>query len=96
LSEPGIVPNKDYTNLAPDPFKALPTLMAGVLILAYGVVSALPAWRRFFDLVPLPPAVNLAVAGVTLLWVLVQRAAWRGRWLERLLDLEEELDEKSY
>lgn len=95
MSEPGIVPNKDYTNLAPDQFKALVTLVAGVLILACGVVSALPAWRRFFDLVPLPPAVNLAVVGVTLLWVLVQRAAWRGRWLERLLDFEEELDEKS-
>ncbi len=139
FAEIGRNAGRDYTNLAPDQFKALvtlfsaqtaltaffvlagvllmvfaepplkwlaggapysgrwlPTLVAGVLILAYGVVAALPTWQRFFDLVPLPPAVNLAIVGVTLLWVFLQRAAWRERWLERLLDLEEELDGKSY
>ncbi len=75
---------------APYSGRWLPTLAAGVLVMAYAVVSALPAMQRFFDLVPLPPAFNLAIVGITLLWILVQRAAWRGRWLARLLDLEEE------
>ncbi|MCB0160059.1 MAG: hypothetical protein KDD83_18130, partial [Caldilineaceae bacterium] len=36
---------------------------------------------------PLPPRFNLAIAGVTVVWMFVQRAAWRGLWFERFLDM---------
>jgi hypothetical protein len=40
-----------------------------------------------FELVPLPASVYAVVGLVTIAWMLGQREVWRGRWLERFLDL---------
>jgi len=69
----------------------LATIAAGVLVVGYGLVLALPALRRFFDLVPLPTVINLGLIVLTALWVVLQRAMWRSRWLERFLDMEESI-----
>jgi cation-transporting ATPase E len=65
----------------------LPTIAAIVLLIAYLVLLAIPGLRAFFQLLPLPPRFNLAIGGMTVLWMLVQRAAWRGLWFERFLDM---------
>jgi cation-transporting ATPase E len=73
---------------APYSGKWLPTIAAGVLIVAYGVILMLPGPRSFFDLVPLPASIYVGIVVITLLWVFVQRAVWRANWLERFLDVE--------
>lgn len=65
----------------------LPTIAAIVLLIAYLIVLAIPGLRAFFQLLPLPPRFNLAIAGATVVWMFVQRAAWRGLWFERFLDM---------
>jgi cation-transporting ATPase E len=65
-----------------------PTILAGVLILAYAGIFVIEPLQRFFQLVPLPATAYLAIMGLTALWVFAQRAVWRAAWLERYLDLE--------
>lgn len=67
-------------------------LSAIFLLAAYLLVLAVPGIRGFFQLVPLPPLVNGAVLGLTLVWLFVQRTMWRARWLERFLDIAEAPD----
>jgi cation-transporting ATPase E len=69
----------------------LATIAAVVLLIGYGLVLAVPGLRRFFDLVPLPISINLGLIILTALWVVLQRAMWRSRWLERFLDMEEDI-----
>jgi len=68
----------------------LPVAAAAALFVGYLVVLALPRLRAFFTLVPLPGVFYLAVAALTVIWVIVQRQVWRGRWLARFLDLADE------
>jgi len=68
----------------------LPVAAAAALFVGYLVVLALPRLRAFFTLVPLPGVFYLAVAALTVIWVIVQRQVWRGRWLARFLDLVDE------
>jgi cation-transporting ATPase E len=65
-----------------------PTILAGVLILAYAGIFVIEPLQRFFQLIPLPSTTYLAITGLTVLWVFVQRTVWRSAWLERYLDLE--------
>ncbi len=67
----------------------LPVVTAVALFAGYLVVLALPRFRAFFSLAPLPGVFYLAIAALTVLWVIVQRQVWRSRWLERFLDLNE-------
>ena len=67
----------------------LPMIAAALLILAYIGVLVIPSLSQAFELVPLPAVVYVAVGLVIVIWMLVQREAWRGRWLERFLDLPE-------
>jgi cation-transporting ATPase E len=66
-----------------------PTILAGALILAYAGIFVIEPLQRFFQLIPLPATIYLAITGLTVLWVFVQRQVWRGAWLERFLDLED-------
>lgn len=68
--------------------KWLPTIVAGVLAVSYMVLLAMPRLRLFFDLVPLPLSLNLAIVIVTLLWGAVQLALWRSHVLGRFLGVE--------
>lgn len=62
-----------------------PTILAGVMLVVFMVVLAVDPLRRFFELVALPLWAYLAIGGLTLVWMLLLRAAWRGRWLQRFL-----------
>ena len=65
-----------------------PTILAGVLILAYAGIFVIEPLQRFFQLIPLPSTTYIVITGMILLWILVQRTVWRSAWLERYLDLE--------
>jgi cation-transporting ATPase E len=61
-----------------------PTVLAGVLLLAYFLVLLTPL-REQFELVPLAPGELAFIGAVALVWAAVLRWAWRQRWLERFL-----------
>ncbi len=65
-----------------------PTILALVLLGSFIVVLAHEPFRRFFELVSLTPPGYLAVVAWTGLWALVLRRAWRGRWLQRFLQID--------
>ncbi|MCK6576510.1 MAG: HAD-IC family P-type ATPase [Anaerolineae bacterium] len=65
-----------------------PTLLAGALLIGFCAIVLIEPARAFFEMVALPFIVYAALAGVTLVWMLLLRGAWRGRWLERFLKLE--------
>jgi hypothetical protein len=69
----------------------LSTIAAGVLIVAYLALLLIAPLRAFFDLVALPVSFTVAIAVVTIVWVLVQRAVWRSRLFERFLDIEDSI-----
>lgn len=73
------------------PYKGnrLPTIAAVVLVIGYLIILSMPRLRFFFDLVNLPAAINIGVVVITLIWIFVQRAAWRSRLFEKFLDLED-------
>jgi len=62
-----------------------PPLLAACLLAAFCLILLVPPLRRFFALAPLgaPEAGVFAVAGLA--WLLLVRAAWRSRLLERFL-----------
>jgi cation-transporting ATPase E len=62
-----------------------PTILAGVLLLSFGLIVLIPPVRQFFELVVLRPLDYLIIGAAVLVWMFVVRAAWRGRWFERLL-----------
>ncbi len=66
----------------------MPTIAAGVLIVAYALILQMPGLRNFFDLVDLPVSINLGIIGMTALWFFSQLALWRNNLFERFLDLE--------
>ncbi len=65
-----------------------PTLLAMGLLLAFAVVLAVEPLRRFFELMILPAHAYAAIAASVVVWALLLRQAWRGRWLERFLQLD--------
>jgi cation-transporting P-type ATPase E len=72
---------------APPVDSRLPMIAAALLVLAFIGVLLIPPLSRTFELMPLPPSVYAVIALVTIVWMIVQREVWRGRWLERFLDL---------
>ncbi|MCB0053716.1 MAG: HAD-IC family P-type ATPase, partial [Caldilinea sp.] len=60
---------------------------AVALIAGYYVVLLVPGLREFFELVPLPPLFHAAILVSTVLWLFLQRYAWRANLLERFLDI---------
>lgn len=64
-----------------------PTLLAVALLLVYlGILLYEPA-RDFFELLVLPFWVHALIGLLTLLWMLILRAAWRGNWMQRFLGI---------
>jgi cation-transporting ATPase E len=62
-----------------------PALLAGAMLVLYGLVVALPPLRDFFELVPLRAIDYAALAAVVAAWALALRFAWRAQLLERIL-----------
>ncbi len=69
------------------PRRRLPMIGAVLLILAYIAVVFIPALRRAFELMSLPPLLYIVIGSATAIWTVVRREAWPGRWLERFLGL---------
>lgn len=65
-----------------------PTILAGGLLAAFALIVLIAPLRRFFELVLLRPGDYLLISAVVVVWMFVVRAAWRGQWLERLLNIE--------
>lgn len=65
-----------------------PLWMALGLLAVYVIVLLVPPLRQFFDLAALQPLDHLLLTAVALLWALVVRWAWRGKWISRFLDAD--------
>jgi cation-transporting ATPase E len=81
-------PSTPWLAVAARPVRGrLPMIAAALLIAAFVGVPLIPPLSNAFELMPLPPLAYVVVGLVTIIWMLVQREVWRGRWLERFLDL---------
>lgn len=67
-----------------------PTLLALVLGVGFIIIVAVEPLRAFFELVALPAEGYLLVMLIVLIWLLVLRLAWRGNWMEHILDIRVE------
>ncbi len=67
----------------------LVVLAAAALFIGYLVIMSLPRLRAFFALIPLTAPFYIAIALLTIVWAIAQRAIWRGRWLEHFLDMDD-------
>ena len=65
-----------------------PTFLALGMMGLYGVITAVPSLRAFFELRPLRGFDYLLIGAVVAAWALLLRLIWRARLFERLLDLE--------
>ena len=61
------------------------TILAGIVLLTYGLILAVPFLRNFFELYPLDLIHYLGVGLVALIWALVVRFTWRNSLLDRFL-----------
>ncbi len=68
-----------------------PTLLAGGLLVAFIAVVAIEPFRAFFEMIDLPFLAYVAIALITLIWMLLLRMTWRHNWLERFLQIEPSL-----
>ncbi len=65
-----------------------PTILSGVLLVAFIVIIISPSLRSSFELMGIFWWGYLLILLTTLVWMLVLRAAWRRRWMERFLGME--------
>jgi cation-transporting ATPase E len=63
-----------------------PTLLAVAMLALYAVDLVIPALRDFYELSPLPALDYLCLGLLAAAWAVAQRAMWRWRIMERLLD----------
>ncbi len=65
-----------------------PALLALGMLGLFGMITAVPSLRDFFELTPLRGLDYLLIGIVVAVWALLLRLIWRARLFERLLDLE--------
>ena len=65
-----------------------PTLLAGGLLIAFVLIVLIAPLRQFFELLLLRPSDYALIGAVVIVWTFVVRAAWRGHWFERLLNIQ--------
>lgn len=80
-------PSQWFVGGSPYSGNRLPVIAAVALLVAYAVVLFVTPLSAFFQLAPLPLPIHLAIGRMTVLWSFVQRAAYRGRWIERFLGI---------
>jgi len=66
-----------------------PALLALGMLGLFGVITAVPSLRDFFELTPLRGLDYLLIGIVVAVWALLLRLIWRARLFERLLDLNQ-------
>ena len=82
-------PSTQWLAVVAQPVRSpLPLITAAVLILLFIIVVLVPPLGQAFELVPLPSWVYRIVGLETIIWMFVQRELWRGRWLEKFLEVE--------
>lgn len=64
------------------------TILAGIVLLIYLLILAVPFLRNFFELYPLDFIDYLGIGLVALIWTLVVRFTWRNRSLDRFLGIK--------
>ncbi len=65
-----------------------PTILAGLILVVFGVIMFVPPLRQFFELMPLQWFDYGIITGITLVWMFVLRFIWRRNLFERFLNLE--------
>ncbi len=65
-----------------------PTILAIVMLLVYLFIAVYEPTLAFFEMVDLPILAFVAIALITIIWMLLLRMAWRRNWLERFLQTE--------
>ncbi|MFN8451685.1 MAG: HAD-IC family P-type ATPase [Anaerolineae bacterium] len=65
-----------------------PTIMAAGLLAAFVLIVLITPLRNFFELVPLRLSDYGIIGAAVIAWMFIVRAAWRGRWIERLLNVD--------
>jgi len=63
------------------------TILAVVLMLAYGVILLVPGLRNFFELYPLESHEYVGIFGIAIIWAAVLRFVWRHSLLDRFLGI---------
>lgn len=71
-------PSQWFVGGSPYTGNRLPVIAAALLVAPL---------RGFFQLVPLPISIYFAIGLMTMLWLFAQRAAYRGRWIDRFLGI---------
>jgi cation-transporting ATPase E len=64
-----------------------PSALALGMLGLYALVMVIPSLRGFFELVPLRVLDYLLICIVVVVWAFLLRLIWRGRVLERVLDM---------
>lgn len=65
-----------------------PTILAGLMLVAFALVMAWEPLRRFFELIVLPGYAYLIITALVVVWMLLLRRAWQQSWFERFLQIE--------
>ncbi len=65
-----------------------PTILSSGMLLVFFVIVSVPPLRIAFEIMPLSPLWYAVIALVAAACILLLRATWRGRWLERFLEME--------
>jgi cation-transporting ATPase E len=65
-----------------------PTILAGLMLVAYALMLAIPGLRDWFSLAPLSAPVLAVVIVLVIAWAVVLLFIWRRRLFERLLELD--------
>jgi cation-transporting ATPase E len=65
-----------------------PTLLAGLMLVAYALMLTVPGLRAWFSLAPLSAPVLGLIVLLVILWAVVLLVIWRKRLFERLLELD--------
>jgi cation-transporting ATPase E len=67
-----------------------PTILAGVMLLAFITIVSTDSLRDFFELINFGLLDYLIIGAVTIVWAAVLRYVWRKRLLERFLRLDDD------
>lgn len=65
-----------------------PTLLAILMLFAYGLILVTPMLRQFFELILLSRGDYVLIAGIATIWALGLRFMWRQRLLDRFLNID--------
>lgn len=64
------------------------TVMAVLILILYGLITAVPFLANFFELYPLEPVHYWAIALTALIWAIFLRFMWRWKLLDRFLGIK--------